>query len=62
MRPILAAGVALVAMTVAASAPQLDLHWVFPGEVKTVGVVMPASILEKAKFECIGDRPPVLRR
>lgn len=51
MRPILAAGVVLVAKTVAAVAPQLDLQGVFPPEVKTVGVVMPASILEKAKFE-----------
>lgn len=41
----------LAAATVAAAAPRIDLHGVFPSEVKTVGVVMPASILARAKFD-----------
>ena len=35
----------------AVAAVALDLHGVFPPEVKTVGVVMPASILAKEKFD-----------
>lgn len=41
----------LAAATAAAAAPKLDLRGVFPPEVKTIGVVMPASILQKDKFD-----------
>lgn len=46
------AALALAATTaVAAADPKLDLRGAFPPEVKTIGVVMPASILAKAKFD-----------
>ena len=46
------AALALAAATsVAAAGPQLDLRGAFPPEVRTIGVVMPASILPKAKFD-----------
>ena len=46
------AALALAAATsVAAAGPKLDLRGAFPPEVKTIGVVMPASILSWAKFD-----------
>ena len=46
------AALALAAATsVAAAGSQLDLRGAFPPEVKTIGVVMPASILPRAKFD-----------
>ena len=41
----------IAALALAAAVTALDLHGVFPPEVKTIGVVMPASILPKAKYE-----------
>ena len=41
----------MIATVVLAAVAALDLSGVFPPEVKTVGVVMPASILAKAKFD-----------
>ena len=41
----------MIATVVLAAAAALDLSGVFPPEVKTIGVVMPASILAKAKFD-----------
>ena len=41
----------MIATVVLAAVAALDLSGVFPPEVKTVGVVMPASILAKAKYD-----------
>ena len=41
----------MIATVALAAVAALDLTGVFPPEVKTVGVVMPASILAKAKFD-----------
>ena len=42
---------ALAAAAASAGAAELDLTGVFPPDVKTVGVVMPASVLAPAKFD-----------
>lgn len=41
----------MIATVVLAAVAALDLSGVFPPEVKTVGVVMPASILARAKYD-----------
>ena len=41
----------LAAATAVAAAPKPDFHGIFPPEVKTIGVVMPASIQPKKKFD-----------
>ena len=41
----------MIATVVLAAVAALNFNGVFPPEVKTVGVVMPASILAKAKFD-----------
>ena len=41
----------MIATVVLAAVAALDLSGIFPPEVKTIGVVMPASILAKAKYD-----------
>ena len=43
--------IAVLLLAAATALPPLDLTGVFPPEVKTVGVVMPASILPKERFD-----------